>query len=180
MELPEGVTAYVIGATATGSYNGTEYEYAVLEAIDSNIVPENMPVILAGENSTYTMNIIPEDETEIAKTNLLKGTNLKKTMTKGSFLASITEAEEAGTTSAIGVASAATEIAINKSYLLKKDVANAERLYLDTNGSLTAIEPVASDSESPTTLYSLDGKKVENPVRGRIYVTSEGKKILVK
>ncbi|MBR5511492.1 MAG: M60 family metallopeptidase [Bacteroidaceae bacterium] len=180
MELPEGVTAYVVGATATGSYNGAEYEYAVLEAIDSNIVPENMPVILAGENSTYTINIIPEDETEIAKTNLLKGTNLKKTMTKGSFLASITEAAEAGTTSAIGVASAATEIAINKSYLLKKDVANAERLYLDTNGSLTAIEPVASDSESPATLYSLDGKKVENPVRGRIYVTSEGKKILVK
>ena len=179
IELPEGVTAYVVSQTATDSYEGTAYEYAVLDSIAGNIVPANMPIILHGAKATYTFNIIAGDDTSIEVANLLKGATIKRVLAKETFLSTIAETSEAGTTALIKSMSTSTSAAANKSYLMKEDIGNAGLLYLGKRSNLTAIGNIKAD-ETSETIYTLDGRKAEKLQRGKIYITSKGKKIYIK
>ncbi len=179
LELPEGVTAYVVGETATETYDDTNYEYAVLDSIAGSIVPAYMPVILHGAKATYTCNIIPGDSTTIETPNLLKGTTIKRALTKETFLATIAETSEAGTTALIKGSTTSTQIAVNKSYLMRVELNNAEQLYLGKRSNLTSIDTIGA-YENIGTIYTLDGRKAERLEQGRIYITSKGNKIFVK
>ena len=179
LELPEGVTAYVVSQTATDTYEGTDYKYAVLDSIAAGIIPAGMPVILHGAKATYSFNLVPNDSTTIEATNLLKGTTIKHLLAKESFLATIVETNNAGTTAIIKGNTTGTQVAANKSYLMREDIGNAEELYLAKRSNLTSIENIEEDS-TPEILYTLDGKKAEKVESGKIYITSKGKKIYIK
>ena len=181
LELPEGVKAYVVSETATSTYDGETYEYAVLDSIEGNIVPANMPVILHGAKATYTMNIIADDNTTIEATNLLKGATVKRAHAKESFLATLSETSKAGTTGIIKMVSSSTQVSANKSYLMKEDVGNATELYLAVRSSLTGIENIEADEKTTEKrYYNLDGTEARKLKSGRIYITSDGNKIYVK
>ena len=179
LQLADGVTAYTVSEKATYSYQGTNFDYAVLEKLNSSVIPAYMPVIISAAAGTYTLEITSDPDNVAAATNLLKGATLKKTLTKGEFLATLTAVTVAGTTASLNTSSTATQVQPNKSYLLKEDVGGATQLYLGQKEILTSIDDIKEDGEN-TIFYNLDGTRAENLQKGRIYVTSEGKKILVK
>ena len=179
LELPEGVAAYVVSETATDSYEGETFEYAVLDSIESSIIPANMPVMLHGTKATHVFNLVPGDNTVIEAANLLKGTALKRNVAKETFLSTVGETSAAGTTALIKGMASSTQVAANKSYLMREDVGNAEQLYLAIRSNLTGIEEIEAEDGNEA-IYTLDGKKAEKIESGKIYITSKGKKILVK
>ena len=180
LAMPEGITAYVVSEKATYKYNGTDYDYAVLESIQDSVIPAYMPVILSGSKGTYTFNLVAEDNTPATTPNLLQGTTLKKTMEKGTFLATVTETTEAGTTAIISSSASNTAVSPNKSYLLKSDVGNASQLYFGIKSVITGINSIESNNAGEKVFYNLDGTRADNLQRGRIYITSDGKKVLIK
>ncbi len=179
LEKAEGLTAYYIIGSGKYSYEGTEYDYALLEEFESNVIPAKMPVIYAGKQATYTMNIVADDNTPAATSNLLKGTTLIKKLEKGTFLGTMAKSTEAGTTARITTSSSATQMTVNKGYLLKSDVNDAEELYFGQNSVLTGIGDVTVENGGQT-FYNLDGTKADKLQRGKIYITSGGKKMLVQ
>ena len=180
VEVPEGLTPYYVTEKATYSYEGADYEYAVLEKFDSQVVPAFMPVIYQGEKDTYLFYLVGEDETVAPTNNLLKGTTLKAKIAKGSALTSLSATTEAGATAVIKGSASTTNINANRSYLLKADVDGASQLYLGIKDQLTAIEAVTVNNGQPAVFYNLDGTKAGKLQSGRIYITADGKKILVQ
>ena len=178
VSLEEGLTAYTISGHESLTYEGVAYDYALLEAIPGNIVPANEPVIFGGEKGGYRLTFVPGYSTELTQKNILKGVGIKQRFDKTTILSSFKTAEEAGTTSYITNATTAT-VAVNKCYILKEDVNNLSKLYLAEKNTITAIESTTTTPES-TQFYNLDGTKATILQSGKIYITTEGKKILVK
>ena len=67
----------------------------------------------------------------------------------------------------------------NKSYLLKSEVNDALTVYLADKETVTSIDAVESDGDE-VILFDLDGVRVTEPEKNAIYVTSDGKKVLMK
>lgn len=179
LQPAEGLTAYAVSAKATYNHEGTDYEYAVLENIGSSIIPANMPVIISGTTGNHQLSIIADDNTTVSTTNLLKGTTLKKTLTKGEFLSTLSATSEAGTTATLKTSSSATQVQPNKSYLLKENVGGATQLYLGIKEILTSIDDIDEDTGN-IEFFNLDGTPATKLHKGNIYITSEGKKIIIK
>ncbi len=179
LEKAEGMTAYYISGSGKYEFEGTEYDYALLEEFESNVVPANMPVVYAGAQGSYTLNIVPEDNTPAAASNLLKGTGLIQKIEKGTFLGTMAKSAEAGTTARITVSSNASQVQVNKGYLLKTDVNDVDQLYLGLKAVVTAIDNVKVE-EGKATFYNIDGTQAGKLQRGKIYITSDGKKMLVQ
>ena len=179
LSLADGVTAYTVSEKATYNYQGTNFEYAVLEKLSGNTIPAYMPVIISAAAGTYSLEITSDPDNVEVATNLLKGATLKKTLTKGEFLSTLTAVSVAGTTASLNASSTATQVQPNKSYLLKEEVGGATQLYLGQKEILTSIDSIEADDENHI-FYNLDGTRALNLKKGCIYVTSEGKKILVK
>jgi hypothetical protein len=135
-------------------------------------------VIFGGEKGGYRLTFVPGYSTELTQKNILKGVGIKQRFDKTTILSSFKNAEEAGTTSYITDATTAT-VAVNKCYILKEDVNNLSKLYLAEKNTITAIESTTTTPES-TQFYNLDGTKATKLQSGKIYITTEGKKILVK
>jgi hypothetical protein len=72
-----------------------------------------------------------------------------------------------------------TYVNANKAYMLKSDAGNVSTLYLADKGIVTSIDGVDVD-EAGVELFDLNGVKVVAPEKNGIYVTSGGKKIIVK
>ena len=181
LELPEGVEANVVSATAKVNYEGTEYQYLGLEKIEGNIVPANMPAVYVGRPAKYTVKLLAEDSTAITTPNILKGTNLKLTgITKGTGMYNPSATEEAGATGMVKVNATATTIPVNRAYLLTTDVNGAKQVYFQTSEFVTAISKVEATDSASQKFYELNGMRANKLQKGRIYVTTEGKTILVK
>jgi uncharacterized protein (UPF0333 family) len=178
VSLEEGLTAYTISGYEALTYEGTEYNYALLEPIQGNIVPAYEAVIFGAEKGSYRLTLVPGDQTTLSQKNILHGVGIKQRFDKSTILASFKTAEEAGTTSYITDATTAT-VAVNKCYILKKDVNNLSKLYLAEKNTITAIESTTTTPKSAQ-FYNLDGTKATKLQSGKIYITTEGKKILVK
>ena len=178
VSLPEGLTAYTISGNEALTYEGVEYNYALLEPISGGIVPANEAVIYGGEQDSYRLTLLPADDTQLTQTNILKGVGIKQKFDKSKILSTFKAVEEAGSTSYIAVATV-TSVSANKCYVLKEDVNNLSKLYLAEKNTITAIESTTTTSES-TQFYNLDGTKATKLQSGKIYITTEGKKILVK
>lgn len=182
VELPEGLQAYVAGEVQTASYDGTEYPYAVLDKVDGNVVPARMPVVLGGARGTYSLTLVPEDNTPLTTPNLLHGATLRQTgLTKGTVLYNATSSSVAGTTGMVKYAITNTFVPANRSYLLSTDIDDIKQVYLQTRDVITGISEAESDgSVKASVFYELDGIRAGKLQSGRIYVTSEGKTVLVK
>ena len=180
-ELPEGVEANVVSATASLNYEGTDYQYLGLEKIEGNIVPANMPVVYVASPAKYTVKLIAEDNTAPTTPNILKGTNLKLTgITKGTGMYNPSATDEAGATGMVKANATANTIPANRAYLLTTDVNGANQVYFQSSKLVTAINEVEATASANLKFYELNGSRATSLQKGRIYVTSNGKTILVK
>ena len=181
IELPEGVEANVVSATASLNYEGTDYQYLALEKIEGNIVPANMPVVYVGSPAKYTVKLLAEDNTAPTTPNILKGTNLKLTgITKGTGMYNPSATEEAGATGMVKVNATANTIPVNRAYLLTTDVNGAKQVYFQTSEYVTSVNEIEATQSANQTFYELNGSRTKKLQGGRIYITSTGKRILVK
>ena len=181
IELPEGVEANVVSATAKINYEGTDYQYLGLEKIEGNIVPANMPVVYVASPAKYTVKLIAEDNTAPTTPNILKGTNLKLTgITKGTGMYNASATDEAGATGMVKANATANTIPANRAYLLTTDVNGANQVYFQSSKLVTAINEVEATASANLKFYELNGSRATSLQKGRIYVTSNGKTILVK
>lgn len=161
MTLPEGVIAYTAGAVQ----NIDGASLVPLTEYGSGIIAAGVPVVLAADNGTYKIGVGDKAE-EFAGDNLLKGV-LKSESVRGDnvFILNagifVKREETAG------------NIPANMAYYTSD--AEVSSLSL-SKGASTSVENVEADKD--VKFYDLKGNAVEKPVRG-IYLTSEGKKVLV-
>jgi hypothetical protein len=180
VELPEGLSANVVGETKVLNYEGTDYTYLVLDRIEDNIVPARMPVVLAGEPGKYTLKFLADSHPLPSNTNMLKGATLKLTgISKATLLYNATATTEAGSTGTIILETNNTFVPVNRAYMLTSDVGGAKQVYLQTRDFVTGVKDIEGDDKEPV-LYELNGTRAGKLQNGRMYVTSEGKTILVK
>lgn len=179
IEIPESIQAYVVGEVVNATYEGEEFSYAVLDKVSGNIVPARMPVILMANPGSYTATLIAEDSTPHTTPNILKGSTLKLTgLSKGTIMSVISASTDAGSTGMMKPTTGTT-VAANRAYLLNTDFNNAAQVYLQTRDVITDINDINA-TEKNVTYYELNGTRATKLQGGRIYITSTGKRILVK
>ena len=164
MTLPEGVTAYIAGEATTND-EGTEY--VPISEYGSNVVAEKTPVILAATNGSYNIGV-GGTATTYTGSNNLKGV-LKSKSVSGSNIYRVTNGKFAKRNASSGT------ITANEGY--GTFTSSATSLPIEKSAT-TSIDSIAADSTKVVKYYDLKGNLVEKPTRG-IYITSEGKKILV-
>lgn len=162
MTLPEGVVAYVVGEAVVSA------EGAVAELVEygSKVIAEKTPVVLAAENGTYMIGVGGEAPA-FEGVNNLQGV-LKSVNVEGSGVYTLNSGMFEKRTFASGT------IAANNAYYTSD--CGATEIVL--RGGVEASIADAKLNAEQVKLYDLKGNVVEKPVRG-IYVTSEGKKVLV-
>ena len=178
INIPEGVTAYVVTGADKCTYEGTEYNYAFIEEVKGGVVPAYMPVIYSGNQATYTVDILADDNTPLVENNLLHGATIRMYLTKNEFFSSLATTTVAGASMTMK-SSNSTGANPNTCYMLKSEVGSASTIYLADKKTVTSIDGVNVD-EAEVELYDLNGVKVVVPEKNGIYVTSTGKKVLVK
>ena len=126
-------------------------------------------VILAAEAGNYELPLAAEvSVADEAPANLLKGTLKANNLGKRVYLLNGASFKKQGTAGTIDA---------NKAYYESETA--GEELALSVNeGNDTGIESV-SGVQQRVQFFSLDGRLVKNPGKG-IFVTSDGKKVLVK
>ena len=162
--LPEGVTAYTAG---TVEKDATGTEYAPIFEYGSATIASGVPVILAATNGTYTLTISDEAEpfngnnalNGVFKSSTVNGSNIFLLNSNGKF------AKRSSTSGTL---------ASNKAYYTSSGSATVLDLIVS---EATSVESIIS-SNKDVKFYDLKGNETEKPTRG-IYVTSEGKKVLV-
>ena len=163
MTLPEGVIAYTAGAPQTAD----GVEFIPLTECGTGVIAANTPVVLAAENGTYNIGVGGEAE-ELEADNQLRGV-LKSASVSGSNVYTLKNGAFAKRTATSGTMSA------NIAYYTADSDATTLNL---VKGEATGIEEVKGENNK-VKFYDLKGNLIERPLHG-IYVTSEGKKILVK
>ena len=163
MTLPEGVIAYTAGAPQTAD----GVEFIPLTECGTGVIAANTPVVLAAENGTYNIGVGGEAE-ELEADNQLRGV-LKSASVSGSNVYTFKNGAFAKRTATSGTMSA------NIAYYTADSDATTLNL---VKGEATGIEEVKGENNK-LKFYDLKGNLIERPLHG-IYVTSEGKKILVK
>lgn len=165
-EVPENVKVYVTAGEVT-ELNGVacvpikEYADGLLSTVAAGT-----PVLLAAEKGEYALSVSQGTGTEYAGENALKGV-LKSENVQGDNIFTLSDREFVKRAAASGA------IAANTAYYVADTDAASLQL---SNDSATSIDSVEADVN--VTFYDLKGNVVEKPVRG-IYVTSEGKKVVV-
>lgn len=181
LQLPEGVEAYVVGEVKNAPYEEVAYDFAVLDKVESDVIPARMPVVLVAEAGKYNLALVPGDETEVVENNLLKGTTLKLTdVERGTMLYNVSSSSVAGTKGTVKATANATMIPVNRAYLLSTDIDGIKQVYLQKRENITGIESVESVESDKVLYYNLDGTRATELRSGSVYVTSNGDKILVK
>lgn len=162
--LPQGVTAYTAG---TVEKNDAGTEYLPIFEYGSATVAAGVPVILAAANGTYTLTISDEAE-PFDGANALKGVYKSSTVSGSNIFLLNNNGKFAKRASTSGT------IASNKAYYTSSGSATILELVVSEN---TSVEGIAGTGKA-VKFYDLKGNEVQAPTRG-IYVTSEGKKVLV-
>ena len=163
MTLPDEITAYVAGEVET---NADNVEYAPIFEYGSQTIPACTPVILSAENGTYNIGVGGEAEPfeginkleGVLKSTSVSGTNIY-TLSSGKFVKRTTSS---------------SSISTNSGYYIANSEAKELQAIKSTPTSINDIET----ERDKVTFYDLKGNKVEKPTHG-IYITSEGKKVLV-
>lgn len=168
LEIPEGVTVYY----ATEAQSG----FIIVKAIEGNVVPAGLPVLLSAEDATYTFEIHDGAPGKPADQSLeMKGTEAGKI-----------DHVPAGQTYVLARLSQGVGFGRNntgkipgfKAYL---EPANAETdgFSISFDDFSTGIQGVTARDLEKTEYYDLSGRRVYFPTRG-IYVTNKGEKVFIK
>ncbi|MBQ5751480.1 MAG: hypothetical protein IIV89_01405, partial [Bacteroidaceae bacterium] len=126
----------------------------------------------------YSAEVLCDDNTPAIENNILRGTTLMERLTRNSFLSTLAETSAGAALISLKTSSAG-DVPSNRAYLLKNDVGGVTTVHLATEKSVTAIDGVEADGEA-VQLYDLNGVRVQNVESNRVYVTSDGRKVLVK
>ena len=163
--LPEGLTAYYADSVAT--IDGVEC--MVIHPYAHNSVPAASPAILIGEKGDYKLKISSK-AVDNHYNNLLKGV-LKQETISGSagniYLPNGEMTFKKRSTSNINVTA-------NTAYYMSGNAGSTLKLHIDIPAGITNVE-----SGKAITFYDLQGKPVQQPTSG-IYITSDGRKVLIK
>lgn len=166
--LPAEVTAHTV------TENG---EYATLsDAI--NVVPAKNGVILAGEAGTYNLTVSNTGAENL--TNALAGTVAKTLVTKETgayYVLGIVDEVVGLYNPVIGEDNTKFYNAGHKAYW--HIPAASQVAGFRFGGNTTAIESVLIGTEANAPIYDLSGRRVNNAVKGGIYIVN-GKKVYVK
>ena len=172
VDVPEGVTVYI--ATEVGD------EEVYLTSEDTDVIPANTGVILAGNEGSYILTISSSANTADFSENILIASSESPTVGEeddgytyyGLNAAAEDEAEFAVITNG-------TKLSGNKAYLkVKGDSSEAKSLKISLSNA-TGISKAATESAtSDGAVYSLQGIKVSSPSKG-VYI-QDGKKVLIK
>ena len=162
MTIPAGVVAYTAGAAqeVDGAVVAPLTEYG------SGVVAAGVPVVLAAEAGTYVIGVGGEAVEPVGENKL--GGVLKSQSVNGSNVYRLTGSNF--------IKRAATSGSIDANTAYYTSDVSASSIALQ-KGETTSIEGVVT-ADGNVKFYDLKGNLVEKPVRG-IYVTSEGKKVLV-
>lgn len=180
VQVPEKVETYVAGEFNTITVDGTSYSYVLLDKVEGDIVPARMPVIFVGNRGSYTLNFVPEDETPLTTPNMLHGATLKVTgVTKGTLMNTISLSDDT-TVPVFKASTTATTAPANRSYLLTTDVDGATQVSIETEDPTTGIDELKDSTSSDKVFYNLNGTRAKKLQSGSVYITSDGKTILVK
>ena len=96
-------------------------------------------------------------------------------------MSTISVSSEAGTTGMMKANLTATTVPANRAYLLNTDFNDARQVYLQTRDVLTGIKDIDGVQQDKDCMYyELNGTPAKKLQGGRVYVTSTGKRILVK
>ena len=162
MTIPAGVIAYTAGVSQ--EIDGVVV--APLTEYGSGVVAAGVPVILAAESGTYAIGV-GDEAAEFEGENSLGGV-FKSASVSGANVYTLKNGVFAKRASSSG------SVKANTAYY--KSDSGAQEITLQV-GEATSIDAVVA-GEGAVLFYDLNGNRVEKPVRG-IYVTSEGKKVLV-
>ena len=177
--LPEsGLTAYKV--TAINRDNDNEMNLVSV----GNTIPANEPVILGGNEGSYTLTINTENGTK-ATDNILTGATVKRTgITEEYYALAKKTIDETETTAFFRVTT--NNMPANKAYLLKKNIpaqaANAAMFMFNFDGNggeVTGINTATKAEAESNVYYDLNGRRVLYPSHG-IYVKGNGQKVFIK
>ncbi len=167
VNIPENVTAYIVTAESDS--------YLTLSAIENGVIPANEPVLLEGEEGTYTLTINSETDVTKSDENKLSGTLLAR----NGF--NTVNAEYMALDAETGVGmywSTEAKIPANKAYYIPQNN-EVEALYFNIDNQTTNLDSITNTIPTEEdTFYNLNGRRVYNPTRG-IYVTGTGKKVFI-
>ena len=177
LRLPDGLKACVINKAEKHEYEGKQYDFAFIEDV-KGVVPAYTPVVYYGAQGVYSADVLCDDNTPAIENNILHGTTIMERLTRNSFLSALAESSAAGALAVLKTSSTG-DVASNKAYLLKNEVGGVTTVHLATEKGVTAIDGVEADGKE-LVLYDLNGVRVQNVESNRVYVTSDGRKVLVK
>lgn len=176
LTLPEGLTAYTV--TVNGGW-------ATLNPIDGNVIPANTGVVLEGAPETYNLTVAESDLT--ISGNELLGTVAASYVTDDAYVLGYINIAEEGQPEdmQVGFYTATKNQQEGASWLnngfkayLPKTT-ETKTLRFNFGGETTAIESVLNGVDANAPIYDLSGRRVNNAVKGGIYIQN-GKKFIVK
>lgn len=169
LEVPAGVTAKTY--TLDGVYLVDSKTYEV-----GQVIPAGEAVVLQGAAKNYSFDIVDTEDVADAN-NVLIGTDEETTIEEDGYKFYMLSNGVDGIGFYFQTANGATITnGAHKAYLRVATSAEAKSFY--TFGEATAINAVATSEKSSNGVFDLQGRRVENPVKG-LYIVN-GKKIVVK
>lgn len=177
--LPEsGLKAYKV--TAINRDNNNEMNLVSV----GNTIPAGEPVILGGDEGSYTLTINADNGTK-ATDNILTGATVKRTGITEEYYALAKKTVD-GTETTAFFRVATENMPANKAYLLKKNIpaqaANAAMFMFNFDGNggeVTDINTATKTEAESNVYYDLNGRRVLYPSHG-IYVKGNGQKVFIK
>ena len=167
LTLPAELKAYTV------TVNG---ESAMLNEIEGGVIPANTGVVLEGTEGDYTLTIGGEATAVVG--NDLLGTVAASYITADAYALGLVDGEVGFYTATKNQQEGASWLNNGfKAYLPKTGL--AATLRFNFGGNTTAIESVLIGTDANAPIYDLSGRRVNNAVKGGIYIVN-GKKVYIK
>lgn len=166
LTLPAELKAYTV------TVNG---ESAMLNEIEGGVIPANTGVVLEGAGD-YTLTV--GGEATAVEGNDLLGTVAASYITADAYALGLVDGEVGFYTATKNQQEGASWLNNGfKAYLPKNGL--AATLRFNFGGNTTAIESVLIGADANAPIYDLSGRRVNNAVKGGIYIVN-GKKVYIK
>lgn len=171
VQVPSTLEAFIVEALTTK-------EEAVLKSIPAGTtIPALTPIVLKGTQGTHTLTIDYDNTASPLAGNVLSGMTAPAALEATDFIF----ARNNGAAGFYKTSQASDAYGPNKAVLKASAVpagAGGATQFLFEGSIVTGIATATSPSAT-TTYYNLQGQRVDKPTRG-IYITSEGRKVVIK